>query len=70
MSDFTVKARSISDAEALRYAADLERMIGEVMNGQRKAAHLPVEYMAVLIQFVRDKASAAPAATNTAKDKP
>ncbi len=56
MSEFKVKCPPVSDAEALRCADELERMVGEIMNGKRKASQLPAEAVMTLIQFARDSA--------------
>lgn len=47
----------VSDADALRFAIELEAAIMEVANGARKPSKLPVEPMARLIQHARDTAA-------------
>lgn len=61
MSEFKVKHASVTPELAARFADELEVMIGEVMNGKRKADRLPVEHMIGLIQFSRCGAPALPA---------
>ena len=51
---FSVTSQPVSTEEALAFAAELEKVIGEIMNGKRKASHIPVEPMVALIQYVRD----------------
>lgn len=46
----------VTDEEALKFADELERVIGEIANGKRKPQNIPMEPMCVLIQFARDRA--------------
>jgi len=68
MSEFEVYCPPVSDDDALRHAAELERVIGEIANGRRKASHIPMEPMVALIQFARDRAASA-ASHNTGEAK-
>jgi hypothetical protein len=49
-----VSAKHTPDAEALKWAAELEAAMFEVMTGKRKAAKLPIEPMVRLISYVRN----------------
>lgn len=53
---FKITTGTVSPEEALRYADELEKDIGEVMAGKRKAGAIRSEPMCRLIQFVRDNA--------------
>lgn len=54
--DFNVSSKPVTGAEALAFASELERAIGEIMIGKRKPANIPTEPMIALIQFARDNA--------------
>ena len=43
----------MSREDALRHADQLEKHIGEILNGRRKSGNLSVESIAALIQFAR-----------------
>jgi hypothetical protein len=48
-----IEAVKLAHIEAQLYAAELEHAVMEVVNGERKAAKLPIEPMVRLIQFAR-----------------
>lgn len=54
MERFKLTSASATADEALAAADQLEQAIGEICNGQRRAGNVPMEPMAVLVQFVRD----------------
>lgn len=51
---------TVSREDALKFADEMETAIGEVVNGTRKIAKLPIEPISRLIQFARDKAAPIP----------
>lgn len=53
--DFHVSSGYVSYEDAQASAKELEKAIGEVMNGDRKASNLPVEPMVKLIEYVRQR---------------
>jgi len=63
--EFNLTSRPVTTAEALESADELERVVGEIANGRRKASRIPLEPIARLVQFVRD---ASPAATAVPED--
>lgn len=54
MEGFKLTSASATAEEALKAADELEQAVGEICNGKRRAGNVPVEQMAVLVQFVRD----------------
>lgn len=56
--DFKVSSKPVTTDGALKFAAELELAIGEIMAGKRKPANIPMEPMVALIQFARDNAVA------------
>lgn len=59
MSEFKVTSPVVAQKEAEAFAAELERVIGEIANGKRKPQNIPMEPMIALIQFARDAEDAA-----------
>jgi hypothetical protein len=55
MSDieFKVSTGPVTQAEARKFADELEVVVGEIANGKRKANRIPMEPIARLIQFAR-----------------
>jgi hypothetical protein len=49
-----ISVKTINKKRALKAANDMEKALGEIANGRLKPAQLPVEALAVLIQFARD----------------
>lgn len=45
--------------EAMTSADEIERAVGEICNGMRKAGSIPMQEMCSLVQFVRDTAKRA-----------
>lgn len=45
--------------EASAAADEIERAVGEICNGKRKAGSIPMQEMCSLVQFVRDAAKRA-----------
>lgn len=56
MNDFRVSTPPVTRRQAGQYADQLEREIGEIANGQRKAGRLDLESIARLITFARNDA--------------
>ena len=54
---FKVTTGPVSKQDALRYADELERAIGEIGANKRKPSALPLEPVCRLIQFARDIAN-------------
>lgn len=52
---FKVSSEYVTYDSAVENASALEKAIGEVLNGDRQAANLPVEPMVKLIQYVRQR---------------
>ncbi len=42
--------------EATAAADEIERAVGEICNGKRKAGKIPLQEMCTLVQFARDEA--------------
>lgn len=57
-SAFVVRHGSVDAGNVLRYAEELERAMGAVVNRERKASSLPLEPMAALIQYARNSVAA------------
>lgn len=55
MSSKVTSETVVSDTEALTYADELERVIGEIATGKRKPQNIPTEPMIALIAFARAK---------------
>lgn len=53
MTDFRISTPPVSRAQALKFADRLERELGEVANGKRKAGRVDLEPMARLVTFAR-----------------
>ncbi len=51
---FKVEHGSVTPSQARISADDLEKALGEIANGKRKAGKLPMEPLIALIQFVRN----------------
>lgn len=66
MEGFKLTSASATAEEALAAADQLEQAIGEICNGLRRAGNVPMEPMAVLVQFARD---AGPAMEQLAADR-
>lgn len=47
----------VSLGEAMAAADAIERAVGEICNGQRKAGSIPTQELCALVQFVRDEAA-------------
>lgn len=54
---FKVEAKTVTREQAITCAVELEAIIGDIMNGKKKANALPIEPMVKLIQFVRDSSA-------------
>ena len=60
MSGFYVSHGSVTDEKALAAATNVEHHLGRLLNGDKKAIKtMNIEDLVVLIQFARNKASAA-----------
>lgn len=52
--DFKVSCGPVLPAVATQAADELEKILGEIVNGHRKPGKVPMEPMITLIQFARD----------------
>lgn len=52
--DFKVTSKKVCPSEVAQAARELELALGEIMVGKRKAANIPMDPMAILIQHARD----------------
>ena len=52
---FKLSCPTVSLAVALAAADEIEKAVGEIVNGKRKASHIPMEPIARLVQFARDQ---------------
>lgn len=53
MTDFRISTPPVSRAQALKFADQIEREIGEVANGSRKPTRMNLEAVARLVTFAR-----------------
>ncbi len=60
-----VSSSPVSTEQALADAAELETVLGEIANGRRKPANIPMQPMCGSIQFARDVAAREKAAKET-----
>jgi len=58
--EFKATADNVTLAKATTAANELEKVLGEIMNGRRKATHIPVQEIVTLIQFTRNVAADTP----------
>lgn len=57
---FKASADNVTLAKAEQAADELEKVLGEIANGKRKADRIPVQEIVTLIQFARNVAADTP----------
>lgn len=67
--NFKVSSPDVSNADAIKFADELERVIGEIGNGKRNPKNIPLEPMVALIQFARTAANAVQDVRNQALEE-